>query len=110
MARAERTGATGLEPATPGFGDRCATNCATPLGCAADCIGAGAAPLRPATREPGSRVSGPRLARATSSIAPMPLAVLFSVITLAFGAIAVWSASAHQWVIAAAAAALAVWM
>ena len=26
-------GATGLEPATPGFGDRCATNCATPLGC-----------------------------------------------------------------------------
>jgi hypothetical protein len=40
----------------------------------------------------------------------MPLAVLFSVITLAFGAIAIWSASAHQWVIAAAAAALAVWM
>ena len=28
-----KTGATGLEPATPGFGDRCATNCATPLGC-----------------------------------------------------------------------------
>ena len=26
-------GATGLEPATPGFGDRCATSCATPLGC-----------------------------------------------------------------------------
>ena len=26
-------GAAGLEPATPGFGDRCATNCATPLGC-----------------------------------------------------------------------------
>ena len=25
-------GATGLEPATYGFGDRCATNCATPLG------------------------------------------------------------------------------
>ena len=24
-------GATGLEPATYGFGDRCATNCATPL-------------------------------------------------------------------------------
>src|SRR5262245_43304328 len=24
-------GATGLEPATCGFGDRCATNCATPL-------------------------------------------------------------------------------
>ena len=34
----ETTGATGLEPATPGFGDRCATNCATPLGCAEDCI------------------------------------------------------------------------
>jgi hypothetical protein len=40
----------------------------------------------------------------------MPLAALFSVITVAFAAIAVWSASAHQWVIAAAAAALAVWM
>jgi hypothetical protein len=40
----------------------------------------------------------------------MPLAALFSVITLAFAAIAVWSATAHQWVIAAAAAALAVWM
>ena len=40
----------------------------------------------------------------------MPLAALFSVITVAFAGIAVWSASAHQWVIAAAAAALAVWM
>jgi hypothetical protein len=40
----------------------------------------------------------------------MPLAALFSVLTIAFGAIAIWSASAHQWVIAAAAAALAVWM
>ena len=30
-------GATGLEPATPGFGDRCATNCATPLGCEGQC-------------------------------------------------------------------------
>src|SRR5262249_34945850 len=41
------TGATGLEPATPGFGDRCATNCATPLGCSADCIGAAAASRSP---------------------------------------------------------------
>ena len=40
----------------------------------------------------------------------MPLAALFSVITVSFGAIAVWAATAHQWVIAAAAAALAVWM
>jgi hypothetical protein len=35
--RANPAGATGLEPATPGFGDRCATNCATPLGCGAQC-------------------------------------------------------------------------
>ena len=40
----------------------------------------------------------------------MPLAVLFSVITVAFGAIAVWSAEASRWPIAAAAAALAAWM
>jgi hypothetical protein len=36
--------------------------------------------------------------------------VLFSVLTLAFGAIAVASALAHQWVIALAAAALATWL
>jgi hypothetical protein len=40
----------------------------------------------------------------------VPLAVLFSAITLAFGAIAVWSASAREWPIAVAAAALAAWM
>jgi hypothetical protein len=38
------------------------------------------------------------------------LAGLFSLIALAFGLIAVWSASAGEWVIAAAAAALAGWM
>jgi hypothetical protein len=38
------------------------------------------------------------------------LAALFFGITLAFGAIAVWSASAHRWPIAVAAAALAAWM
>jgi hypothetical protein len=38
------------------------------------------------------------------------MAGLFSVIALAFGLIAVWSASAGEWVIAAAAGALAVWM
>ena len=27
------TGMAGLEPTTSGFGDRCATNCATSLGC-----------------------------------------------------------------------------
>jgi hypothetical protein len=32
-------GAAGLEPATPGFGDRCATNCATPLGCVTSVAG-----------------------------------------------------------------------
>ena len=36
-SRVNPAGATGLEPATPGFGDRCATNCATPLGCGAQC-------------------------------------------------------------------------
>jgi ADP-ribosylglycohydrolase len=40
----------------------------------------------------------------------MPLAALFGAITLAFAAIAVWSASAHQWPIALAAAALTAWM
>ena len=88
-----RTGATGLEPATPGFGDRCATNCATPLGCSAECIGA------------DSGVSGGR-----SSIAAVPLVALFSLIAAALAAIAVWSAEAGRWPIAVAAAVLAAWM
>ena len=40
----------------------------------------------------------------------MPLAALFTAITLAFAGIAAWSAAAGQWVIAVAAAALAAWM
>ena len=40
----------------------------------------------------------------------MPLAVLFTLITVAFAAIAYWSAEASRWPIAAAAAALAAWM
>ncbi|HEY6960929.1 MAG TPA: hypothetical protein VI408_03485 [Gaiellaceae bacterium] len=40
----------------------------------------------------------------------MPLAALFTAITLAFALIAVWSASAGRWPIAVAAAALAAWM
>ena len=40
----------------------------------------------------------------------MPLAALFSLITLAFAAIAVWSAGAGKWPIAVPAAALAAWM
>ncbi len=40
----------------------------------------------------------------------MPLAVLFSVLTVAFAGIAVGSATAGRWVIAVAAAALAAWM
>jgi hypothetical protein len=40
----------------------------------------------------------------------VPLAVLFSAITLAFAGIAVWSADAHQWPIAVAAGGLAAWM
>jgi hypothetical protein len=40
----------------------------------------------------------------------VPLAVLFSVITAGFAAIAVWSAEASRWPIAVAAGALAAWM
>jgi hypothetical protein len=40
----------------------------------------------------------------------VPLAALFSLITLAFAAIGVLSALAGQWVIAAASGALAAWM
>jgi hypothetical protein len=40
----------------------------------------------------------------------VPLAALFTVITAAFAAIAVWTALAGQWPIAVAAAALALWM
>jgi hypothetical protein len=40
----------------------------------------------------------------------VPLAALFSFITVGFAAIAVWSAEASRWPIAAAAAALAAWM
>jgi hypothetical protein len=38
------------------------------------------------------------------------MAALFSTITLAFALIALWCATADQWVLAAAAAALAAWM
>ena len=40
----------------------------------------------------------------------MPLAVLFSVITVGFAAIAIWTAEASRWPIALAAGALAAWM
>jgi hypothetical protein len=40
----------------------------------------------------------------------VPMAALFTLITLAFAAIAYWSASAGQWLIAVAAGALAAWM
>jgi hypothetical protein len=38
------------------------------------------------------------------------MAALFSTITVAFALIALWCATAGQWVLAAAAAALAAWM
>jgi len=50
------------------------------------------------------------LYRRTSTLTSMPMAVLFSVITLGFAAIAVWSAEASRWPIAVAAGALAAWM
>jgi hypothetical protein len=40
----------------------------------------------------------------------VPLAALFSVLTLAFATIAVAAATAGRWVIAVAAAAIALWM
>jgi hypothetical protein len=40
----------------------------------------------------------------------VPLTALFTAITLSFLGIALWTASAGQWVIAVAAAALAGWM
>ncbi|MGZ4403093.1 MAG: hypothetical protein ACXVRI_09645 [Gaiellaceae bacterium] len=40
----------------------------------------------------------------------MPLAALFSLITVAFAGIAVYSAAASQWPIAVASGALAAWM
>ena len=40
----------------------------------------------------------------------MPLVALFALITVGFGAIALWSAEASRWPIAVAAAALAAWM
>jgi len=40
----------------------------------------------------------------------VPLAVLFSVITVGFAAIALWSAEASRWPIAVASAALSAWM
>jgi hypothetical protein len=48
--------------------------------------------------------------RVLSPLLPVSLALLFSVIAMAFAGIAVASALAGQWPIAAAAAALAAWM
>ena len=64
-----------------------------PRSSAADCI--------PRLREPHRR---------RDSIAPVPLAALFSGITVVFVLLAVWSAEAHKWPIALAAAGLAAWM
>ena len=50
------------------------------------------------------------LYRRPSTLTVVPLAVLFSVITVGFAAIAVWSAEASRWPIAVAAGALAAWM
>jgi hypothetical protein len=40
----------------------------------------------------------------------MPMAVLFSLITVAFAGIAVWTGAAGEWLLAACAAVLAAWM
>ena len=49
-------------------------------------------------------------AQPRSRLLGVPLVALFALITVGFGAIAVWSAEASRWPIAAAAAALAAWM
>ena len=90
-------GAAGLEPATPGFGDRCATSCATPLGCRA---------IVPAS---------PRRSRSAEyapAVQRRALGVLFSLIAVSLALLAVWSAlsGGRAWVIAFAAGAIALWM
>jgi hypothetical protein len=60
--------------------------------------------------EPGNDNHATTATRTSSSIGRVPMVILFSLITLAFGLIAVWCASAGQWVLAAASAALAAWM
>ena len=56
------------------------------------------------------RLRGRLYRRPATSIQTVPLAALFSTITVAFAAIALYSATSGEWVIAAAAAALAGWM
>jgi len=56
------------------------------------------------------RLRGRLYRRSVTTISPVPLATLFSAITVAFGAIAVYSATSGEWIIAAAAAALTGWM
>lgn len=94
-------GAAGLEPATPGFGDRCATNCATPLGCGSGLY-----------RAPGAVPAGETSAQYPAAVQRRALGVLFTVIAVSLALVAVWSALAggRAWVIAFAAAALALWM
>jgi hypothetical protein len=64
----------------------------------------GALPIAPRPWVAARIVSAPQYAHL------VPLAVLFSVLTVGFAAIAVWSAEASRWPIALAAAALAAWM
>ena len=77
-------GAAGLEPATPGFGDRCATNCATPLGCV--------------------RSVPPDVLRhcVTLSMQRYALAGLFSAIAVSLALVAAWAAlsGGRAWVVA----------
>ena len=64
----------------------------------------GALPIAPRPSVASRIVSAPEYAHL------VPLAVLFSVITVGFAAIAVWTAEAARWPIAVAAGALAAWM
>jgi hypothetical protein len=72
--------------------------------------------LQPPVLETGALPIAPRpsvapgIVSAAYDPSPMPLAVLFSLITVAFAAIAVYSAASGVWPIAVASAGLAAWM
>jgi hypothetical protein len=72
--------------------------------------------LQPPVLETGALPIAPRpsvapgIVSAAYDLSRMPLAVLFSLITVAFAAIAVYSAASGVWPIAVASAGLAAWM
>ena len=66
--------------------------------------------LRHAPELHGECIGANRAVPASQQAHAVPLVALFALITIGFTAIALWSAEASRWPIAAAAAALAAWM